>query len=195
MRKKFLPRVLWSVAFSLSSAGQYLVFGSSDLSIETIELFRIYVLYCFWSDVVVRIYPQFWCCGESIPKNAFRRFEPVYRPEMHLQNSEKLQSWKDLVKYSASAECEIIHFVNCEILLLRRNVKWNLPTFASANISHLQSKYFTAKLFHLPEGQISLKKALASTSAFFWQGRQICHYQLLEFVLSRFRCELFFVKV
>ena len=27
------------------------------------------------------------------------------------------------VKYSAPAECEIIHFVNCEILLLRRNVK------------------------------------------------------------------------
>jgi len=36
-----------------------------------------------------------------------------------------------------------------------------------ANISHLRSKYFTAKLFHLPEGQISLKKALASASAFF----------------------------
>ena len=28
-----------------------------------------------------------------------------------------------------------------------------------ANISHLRSKYFTAKLFHLPAGQISLKKA------------------------------------
>ena len=30
---------------------------------------------------------------------------------------------KKKVKYSAIAECEIIHFVNCEILLLRRNVK------------------------------------------------------------------------
>ena len=30
------------------------------------------------------------------------------------------------------------------------DVKWNLPTFALANISHLRSKYFTAKLFHLP---------------------------------------------
>ena len=29
------------------------------------------------------------------------------------------------VKYPAYAECEIIYFVNCEILLLRRNVKWN----------------------------------------------------------------------
>ena len=61
MRKKFLPRVLWSVAFSLSSAGQYLVFDSSDLSIETMELFCIYVIHCFWSDVVVRIYPN-WNC-------------------------------------------------------------------------------------------------------------------------------------
>ena len=30
---------------------------------------------------------------------------------------------KKKVKYSAIAECEIIHLVNCEILLLRRNVK------------------------------------------------------------------------
>ena len=47
--------------------------------------------------VAVRIHPQFWCCGESISKNAFRRFESVYRPEMpemHLQNFEKLQSRK-----------------------------------------------------------------------------------------------------
>ena len=33
------------------------------------------------------------------------------------------------------------------------------------------SEYFTAKLFHLPAGQISLKKALAFASAFFWWGR------------------------
>ena len=50
------------------------------------------------------------------------------------------------------------------------DVKWNLPTFALANISHLRSKYFTAKLFHLPEGHSSLKKALARASAFFWLG-------------------------
>ena len=30
---------------------------------------------------------------------------------------------KKKVKYSAIAECEVIHFVNCEILLLCRNVK------------------------------------------------------------------------
>ena len=36
-----------AVAFSLSSAGRYLVFDSSDLSIETMELFCIYVLHCF----------------------------------------------------------------------------------------------------------------------------------------------------
>ena len=122
--------------------------------------------------MAVLICPRFCFCGESISKNAFRWFESVYRPkmpEMHLQNFEKLQSRKLLVKYSAYAECEIIHFVNCEILLLRRNVKWNLPTFASANISHLRSKYFTAKLFHLPGGQISLKKASLATCFFLWR--------------------------
>jgi len=44
--------------------------------------------------VAVRICPRICFCGESMK-----------------------------VKYSAYAECEIIHFVNCEILLLRRNVK------------------------------------------------------------------------
>ena len=32
--------------------------------------------------VAVRICPQFCLCGESISKNAFRRFESVYRPEI-----------------------------------------------------------------------------------------------------------------
>ena len=51
----------------------------------------------FGKCVAVRICPQFWCCRESISKNAFRWFESVYRPEMpemHLQNFEKLQSRK-----------------------------------------------------------------------------------------------------
>ena len=43
--------------YSLSSPGQYLVFDSSDLSVETLELFCINGLMCFGSDVVVRIYP------------------------------------------------------------------------------------------------------------------------------------------
>lgn len=36
-----------------------------------------------------------------------------------------------------------------------------------ANISHLHSKYITAKPFHLPEGQIQLKRAPAFASALF----------------------------
>ena len=47
--------------------------------------------------MAVRICPQFCFCGEAISKNAFRRFESVYRPEMpemHLQNFKKLQSRK-----------------------------------------------------------------------------------------------------
>ena len=41
----------------------------------------------FEKCVAVRIYPQFWCCGESISKNAFRWFESVYRPEMMREQS------------------------------------------------------------------------------------------------------------
>gem|GEM_PF-5268977 len=38
-----------------------------------------------------------------------------------------------------------------------------------ASISHLRSRYFTAKLFHLPAGQISLKKSIAYAMLFFWR--------------------------
>ena len=62
------------------------------------------------------------------------------------------------MKYSACAECEIIHFVNCEIShFVRCEMKFAF--------SHLRSKYFTAKLFHMAEPyftrrrRISLKKA------------------------------------
>ena len=47
--------------------------------------------------MAVRICARFCFCGESISKNAFRRFESGYgskNPEMHLQNFEKLQSQK-----------------------------------------------------------------------------------------------------
>ena len=81
MRKKFLPRVLWSVAFSLSSSGQYLVFDSSDLSIETMELFCIYVLHCFWIDVVVQICPKCLCIYGFVNKfwtgRIFERLQKV----------------------------------------------------------------------------------------------------------------------
>ena len=52
---------------------------------------------CFGKCVAVRICARFCFCGESISKNAFRRFESGYgskNPEMHLQNFEKLQSQK-----------------------------------------------------------------------------------------------------
>ena len=52
---------------------------------------------CFGKCVAVRICARFCFCGESISKNAFRRFESGYgskNSEMHLQNFEKLQSQK-----------------------------------------------------------------------------------------------------
>jgi hypothetical protein len=55
---------------------------------------------------------------------------------------------------------EISHFVRCEM---------KFAHIREANISRLRSKYFTTKLFHLGEGQISLKKArLRCRRAFFW---------------------------
>ena len=62
------------------------------------------------------------------------------------------------MKYSAYAECEIIHFVNCEISPFGRCEMKFAP-------SHLRSKYFTAELFHMAKPyftrrrRISLKKA------------------------------------
>ena len=52
----------------------------------------------FGKCVAVRICARFCFCGESISKNAFRRFESGYgskNPEMHLQNFEKLQGRKN----------------------------------------------------------------------------------------------------
>ena len=83
---------------------------------------------------------------------------------------------KEKVKYSAIAECEIIHFVNCEISHAAFGSVRCEMKFAGIRVS----EYFTrrrhishfAEIFHLPEGQISLKKALARASAFF------CHKQV-----------------
>ena len=71
------------------------------------------------------------------------------------------------VKYSACAECEIIHFVNCEILRLRRNVKWNSPPhICEANIS--QRSYFTWRShISLAEGEFHWKKPFAYANGFF----------------------------
>ena len=75
--------------------------------------------------------------------------------------------WGKRVKYSACAECEIIHFVNCEISPFGR---------CEMKFAHIRvSEYFTrrrrishfAEIFHLPEGQISLKKARSFERAFF----------------------------
>ena len=73
-----------------------------------------------------------------------------------------------LVKYSPYGECEIIFIRKLWNIAPLSQCEIKFAHVRTANISHLQSKYFTAKLFHLPKGQISLKKALAFASAFFW---------------------------
>ena len=56
---------------------------------------------------------------------------------------------------------------------LRSQCEMKFAHIREANISHLRSKYFTAKLFNLPAGQISLKKAKSKFDlAFFWLGRR-----------------------
>ena len=79
------------------------------------------------------------------------------------------------VKYSAYTEREIIHSVNCEISPVADGFGRCEMKFA---FSHLRSKYFTAKLFHLVKPnftrrrRISLKKERASqrlTLSFFWR--------------------------
>ena len=89
----------------------------------------------------------------------------------HLARVDKGES----VKYSAYAECEIIHSVKCEISPVADSFGRCEMKFA---FSHLRSKYFTAKLFHLVKPnftrrrRISLKKERASQRlalSFFWR--------------------------
>ena len=72
------------------------------------------------------------------------------------------------MKYSACAECEIIHFVNCEILL---------PQVAMWNeiCPHSRSEYFTrrrrishfAEIFHLPARANFVEKSTCLRKCFF----------------------------
>ena len=83
------------------------------------------------------------------------------RAEMHLQNFEKLQSRKLLVKYSACAECEIIHFVNCEISPFGRcEMK-----FARIRVS----EYFTfaEQIFHSEAISLARRANFVEKSSFF----------------------------
>ena len=70
------------MAFSLSSAGHYLVFDSSDLSIERKEQSCICRLLRFQTDVVVRIYPSRNCIFFGLSLLSARedvwRFESVH---------------------------------------------------------------------------------------------------------------------
>ena len=70
------------------------------------------------------------------------------------------------MKYSANAECEIIHCVNCEISHFVR---------CEMKFTHIRvSEYFTAKLFHLgvakfhsPQADFVEKSTSATQMCFF----------------------------
>ena len=74
-----------------------------------------------------------------------------------------------LVKSFADAHGEIIHSVNCEILL-PLVAMWNkirLLTFAE-QIFHSEAISLGEAKFHTPQGVFRWKKHLQSASAFFW---------------------------
>ena len=90
---------------------------------------------------------------------------------MHLQNFEKLQSRKLLVKYSAYAECEIMC---CRTL-------WNIAPSSQCEMkfAHIRvSEYFTrrrrishfAEIFHLPARANFVEKSTCLRKCFFLAG-------------------------
>ena len=101
-----------------------------------------------------------------------RRFHPPARVDLVEKSTDKVDAFfclwvtkkiflcfvirfrtqTDFSEIFGVAECEIILFVNCEIShFVRCEMK-----FAS---SHLRSKYFTAKLFHLAKPNFTRRKA------------------------------------
>ena len=82
-----------------------------------------------------------------------------------------LRTQMRIVKCFAFAKREIMCDAHCEISRLAR-CEMKFAHVRVANISHLQSKYFTAKRFHLPEranfvGAVSLTE-LRQWTVFFW---------------------------
>ena len=68
-----------------------------------------------------------------------------------------------------AAECEIIHSVNCEIShFVRCEMK-----FAP---SHLRSKYFTAKLFHMAKSYFTRRRRISLKKAHICPDRQMCAF-------------------
>ena len=74
------------------------------------------------------------------------------------------------------AECEIIHFMNCEILLLDSNVKWNKSPHAPQRISHAKRISRTKCISQIPQGIYFVEKSthlsIRQMCAFFWRRRR-----------------------
>ena len=74
------------------------------------------------------------------------------------------------VKYSPCGECEIIPLRKLWNIAPSSQCEMKFAHIREANISHLRSKYFTAKLFHLPARANFVEK---STHCL---GRQMCAF-------------------
>ena len=130
-------------------------------------------------DVAVRICPRICFCGVSISKNAFRRFESVVGPEMMREQSSarkciykisKNFESKNLVKYSAYAECEIIS--------LRK--LWNISRrLRLCSMWNEICPHSRQRIFHICEANISQRSYFTCLKGKF-RWKMIC---------SRFRCK------
>ena len=107
--------------------------------------------------------------------HAHKKWVPItqIRYEHSKWKSRTVWMQKFWVKYFACAKCEIIYFVNCEILTLSKWNEINSPT--PAGISHAIGVFHARSAFHKSrKGFISLKKRLALASRFFWvQGQDL----------------------
>ena len=73
--------------------------------------------------------------------------------------------------FCLATKCEII-LTDCEIFCWGK--KWNeLNPLTPTGISHCEAIFHTRSVFHKSrQGFISIKKAFATASAFFWQGQK-----------------------
>ena len=85
---------------------------------------------------------------KHLPTGKGRRIAKIPRPFFLTSTAfEDTNAYSEMSCFRKTWNNVPAHIVKYLALL---DVKWNLPTSAQADISHLRSKYFTVERFHLP---------------------------------------------
>ena len=101
---------------------------------------------------------------QRLPTGKGRRIVKILRPFFLTSTAfVSTKAYSEMFCFCKTWNNVLTHIVKYLALL---DVKWNLPTSAQADISHLRSKYFTAKRFHLP--------VRANFVAYLLYGRYAC---------------------